>query len=195
MSLLDAVADRVVHLPPPQSRDIQTEQLQLPLADGVTLLATRYWQSGRSGDPVVLMRSPYGRGSFLHLLGRAYAARGAQAVVVSCRGTFGSGGDWMPMRDEAADGLATFRWLEQQPWFGGSAVLAGPSYLGYTQWATAVQVPESVAAIIPHVTSSRLDPSVHQAGRAGLGFAGAMELSARESGEAACFPAFRPRAG
>ena len=156
MGLLDAVADRVLHLPPPLSRDIRTEQLRIPMADGVTLLAARYWQSDRSGDPVILMRSPYGRGSFLHLLGRAYAARGAQAVVVSCRGTFGSGGEWMPMRDEAPDGLATFRWLEQQPWFAGSAVLAGPSYLGYTQWATAVQIPESIAAMIPHVTSSRL---------------------------------------
>jgi putative CocE/NonD family hydrolase len=156
MGLLDAVADRVMHLPPPLSRDIETAQVRVPLADGVTLLATRYWQAGRSGDPVILMRSPYGRGSFLQLLGRAYAARGAQALVVSCRGTFGSGGDWMPMRDEASDGLATFRWLEQQPWFGGSAVLAGPSYLGYTQWATAVQIPGSIAAIIPHVTSSRL---------------------------------------
>ncbi len=156
MSLVDALTDRVLHLPPHRTRDIKVDNLKVPMADGITLEASRYWQTGRSGAPVVLMRSPYGRRSFLHLLGRAYAARGTQAVVVSCRGTFGSGGDWMPMRDEAADGLSTYRWLSMQPWFGGSVILAGPSYLGYTQWATAAQIPGSIAAMVPHVTSSRL---------------------------------------
>ncbi len=156
MSLLDVVTDRVMHLPPARTRDIKVDHLKVPMSDGVLLEAKRFSHTGRAGAPVVLMRSPYGRGSFLHLLGRAYAARGAQAVVVSCRGTFGSGGEWMPMRDEAADGLATYRWLSEQPWFGGSVVLAGPSYLGYTQWATAVQIPDSIAAMVPHVTSSRL---------------------------------------
>lgn len=156
MSLLDVVTDRVMHLPPAGTRDIKVEGMKVPMADGVVLKARRYSHTGRSGAPVILMRSPYGRGSFLHLLGRAFAARGAQAVVVSCRGTFGSGGDWMPMRDEAADGLATYRWLAAQPWFGGSVILAGPSYLGYTQWATAVRTPGSITAMVPHVTSSRL---------------------------------------
>jgi hypothetical protein len=154
--LLDLVTERVMHLPPAQTRDIKVDDLEVAMPDGAVLEAKRYAQTGHSGQPVVLMRSPYGRGTFLHLLGRAYAARGVQAVVVSCRGTFGSGGDWMPMRDEATDGLATYRWLAEQPWFGGSVILAGPSYLGYTQWATAVQIPESIAAMVPHVTSSRL---------------------------------------
>ena len=126
------------------------------MADGVVLKADRYWATGSCGDPVVLLRSPYGRGSFVGLVARALAERGAQAVAVSCRGTFGSGGGWLPMRDEAPDGRATVEWITAQPWFGGALTLAGPSYLGYTQWAIATQMPGAVAAMVPHVTSSRL---------------------------------------
>jgi uncharacterized protein len=44
----------------------------------------------------------------------------------------------------------------KQPWFGGSIVLIGPSYLGYVQWAVADQLPPEVKAMIPHVTESAL---------------------------------------
>jgi putative CocE/NonD family hydrolase len=159
MTVLDRLFERVVRLPPAGAtalRGVRVEKLSVPMADGVLLSADRYRVPDRAGDPVVLLRGPYGRGGVNALLGRAYAARGLQAVVVSCRGTFGSGGDWFPMRDEAPDALATWKWLRAQSWFPGSAILAGPSYLGYTQWALATQVAGEVAAMVPHVTSSRL---------------------------------------
>lgn len=159
MTVLDRLFGRVVHLPPAGAaalRGVRVEKLSVPMSDGVLLRADRYFVGNRPGDPVVLLRGPYGRGGVNALLGRAYAARGLQAVVVSCRGTFGSGGRWFPMRDEAPDSLATWEWLRAQSWFPGSAVLAGPSYLGYTQWALGTQVDGQVAAMVPHVTSSRL---------------------------------------
>lgn len=159
MTAMDRLLGRLLHLPQTGGEvlgKIQVEHLTVPMADGVLLRADRYAVADRAGDPVVLLRGPYGRAGVTALLGRAYAARGLQAVVVSCRGTFGSGGEWFPMRDEAPDGLATWRWLRAQPWFPGAAVLAGPSYLGYTQWALAAQVPGEIAAMVPHVTSSRL---------------------------------------
>lgn len=155
--LTSAIFDRILHLPPALTRDVLTQKnLSVPMANGVDLKADRYWAAGRSGDPLVLMRTPYGRGGVWSMVARSMAQRGVQVLIVSCRGTFGSGGDWMPMRDEAPDGLATYRWVEQQPWFGGSVILAGPSYLGYTQWALAGQIPDSITAMVPHVTSSRL---------------------------------------
>ncbi|MET3807516.1 putative CocE/NonD family hydrolase [Nakamurella sp. UYEF19] len=160
--LLDTMFDKVVHLPPTRTRKVQVDKnIGVPMDDGAVLVADHYWpgdsrSTGSADDPVVLMRTPYGRASFMPLLARAFAARGAQVVMVSCRGTFGSAGEWMPMRDEAPDSLATYRWLEAQPWFGGQVVLAGYSYLGYTQWALATQIPDRIAAMVPHVTSSRL---------------------------------------
>ena len=156
---MDRLFGRLLHLPGSNSgalRGLQKQLLSIPMADSELLLADRYFLADRPGDPVVLLRGPYGRGGVSALLGRAYAARGLQAVVVSCRGTFGSGGQWFPMRDEAADGLSTWQWLRAQSWFPGAVVLAGPSYLGYTQWALATQVPGDIAAMVPHVTSSRL---------------------------------------
>ncbi len=60
------------------------------------------------------------------------------------------------MRNEREDGLATLDWLVQQPWFGDSIVLVGPSYLGYVQWAVADRLPPEVKAMIPQVTESAL---------------------------------------
>jgi len=71
-------------------------------------------------------------------------------------GTFGSGGVFDPLRQEREDGLATLRWVVNQPWFGGSIVLVGGSYLGYVQWAVADQLPPEVKAMIPQVTDSAL---------------------------------------
>ncbi len=157
MTALDALLARVLHLPPAIPGEVRQERdLEIPMPDGAVLRADRYWAEGRPGDPLVLTRGPYGRAGLNHLLGRAFAARGLQCLNVSCRGTFSSTGEWFPMRDEARDGLATHRWVTEQPWFPGSMILAGPSYLGYTQWATAAQEPGSIAAMVPHVTSSRL---------------------------------------
>ncbi len=159
MTAKDRLFGRIVHLPRASAaalRGVRVQELSVPMPDGAVLAADRYYVDGRPGDPVVLLRGPYGRSGVSALLGRAYAARGLQAVMVSCRVTFGSGGEWFPMRDEAPDGLATWHWLRAQTWFPGSVILAGPSYLGYTQWALATQVPGEIAAMVPQVTSSRL---------------------------------------
>jgi len=87
---------------------------------------------------------------------RPLAERGFQVVIQSARGTFGSGGVFEAMRNERADGLATLEWVKSQPWFGGSIVLSGASYLGYVQWALAGELPPEVKAMIPHNTESAL---------------------------------------
>jgi hypothetical protein len=132
------------------------------MPDGTELLADRW--APRAGDatssttlPTALYRSPYGRrGMFGVIMGRLMAERGFQVLIQSTRGTFGSGGTFDPMRQDREDGLATLDWVGKQPWFGGSIVLIGGSYLGYVQWAVADRLPPQVKAMVPQVTESAL---------------------------------------
>jgi putative CocE/NonD family hydrolase len=129
--------------------------LAAKMADGAILLADRWAPASASSwrPPVVLLRSPYGRRQ-VGLVGRLFAERGYQAVIQSCRGTFGSGGEWEPFRHEQADGEATLAWLAEQPWFGGSVYTFGPSYLGLVQWAVCGDPPPSLKAMAPGVTAA-----------------------------------------
>jgi putative CocE/NonD family hydrolase len=129
--------------------------LSAKMTDGVVLLADRWAPAteGNTSPPIVLLRSPYGRRQ-VGLVGRLFAERGYQAVLQSCRGTFGSGGDWEPFRHEQADGQATLAWLAEQPWFGGSVYTFGPSYLGLVQWAVCEDPPPWFKAMAPGVTAA-----------------------------------------
>ena len=159
MKLVSHVLQRVLKLDPPPTRDVVVERdLRIPMPDGVELLADRWApRSGGDGLPTALLRSPYGRrGVVGSLMARPLAERGYQVLIQSVRGTFGSGGVFDPMRQERDDGLATLEWVTKQPWFGGSIVLSGASYLGYVQWAVADGLPPEVKAMIPQVTESAL---------------------------------------
>jgi hypothetical protein len=126
------------------------------MPDGVVLLANRWApKAGGDGLPVALLRSPYGRGTMVATgMVRPLAERGFQVVIQSVRGTFGSGGVFEPMRNERADGRTTIEWIKQQPWFGGSIVLTGQSYLGFAQWTLGDELPPEVKAMIPNNTES-----------------------------------------
>ncbi|WP_062433534.1 CocE/NonD family hydrolase [Herbidospora daliensis] len=129
--------------------------LRVPMRDGTVLLADRWAPPNGDGRPVVLVRTPYGRRTGRQLVDPLVRG-GFQAVVQSTRGTFGSGGDFDPLRRERDDGLDTVEWVAGQPWFGESMVLYGMSYLGFTQWAVADSLPPQVKALVPGVTESAL---------------------------------------
>jgi uncharacterized protein len=150
MTLLSSILARRWKLPPAQSRSILRERdLPVPMDDGVVLLADR-WVVEDAKDrpqPTVLVRSCYGRGGAYGLFhGRMLAERGLQVVMQSVRGTFGSGGEFNPL-DERADGLATLRWLREQPWHEGPIGMTGESYLGLVQWAIAPEAGDDLAAL------------------------------------------------
>ncbi|KAL2842065.1 galactose-binding domain-like protein [Aspergillus pseudodeflectus] len=109
----------------------------------------------------ILIRCPYGRGLVFALLSaRPYAARGYQCLLVSCRGTFGSGGKFDPWRHEEEDGRAVVQWMRKQDLYTGSFATLGGSYLGFVQWALLRNPPpDMVAAVIqcaPHDFSQQL---------------------------------------
>ena len=126
------------------------------MPDGVTLRLDRYRARGEGTQPVILMRSPYGRSGVWSLAARLFAERGYQVVLQSCRGTGGSGGEFNAYRHEAQDGLATLAWLETQPWCSGKVATFGPSYLGIVQWAIATNPPQSVLAMAAPISSARV---------------------------------------
>ncbi|HSS23476.1 MAG TPA: CocE/NonD family hydrolase, partial [Mycobacterium sp.] len=83
-------------------------RVQVPMRDGVRLVADHYAPTTSSPVGTVLIRGPYGRGfPFSLVFARPYAARGYHVVLQSVRGTFGSGGVFEPMVNEVADGADT----------------------------------------------------------------------------------------
>ena len=157
MTVLSRLAGPLLRLPRAESRDISVERdLRATMTDGVVLLADRWFSTRPSADvPTLLIRTPYGR-RIMGPLGRLFAERGYQTVIQSCRGTFGSGGAWEPVRHERFDGQATLNWVEGQPWFDGRLVTWGASYLGITQWAVAADPPEFLKAMALDVTAANV---------------------------------------
>jgi putative CocE/NonD family hydrolase len=160
VSVLSRIIGVLARLPAARTRDVTVERdLEAKMPDGTVLLADRWYPSAHVSPPVILLRCPYGRRQ-VGLLGRLFAERGYQAVIQSCRGTFGSGGDWEPFRNEREDGRATLAWVAGQPWFGGSMATFGPSYLGLTQWALIDEPSPALRAIAPAVTATDFRRSV-----------------------------------
>ena len=147
----------------PKRNEITIERgLQVPMADGVILLADHYAPVVPGPRTTVLMRTPYGRGWQMAMMARPFAERGYHVLLQSCRGTFGSGGAFTPATDEAADGRDTVAWLREQNWFNGRLALAGPSYLAFAAWALALDPP-------PELTAMALYVSPHDLAAAGFG--------------------------
>jgi len=127
--------------------------LKITTPDGTELLTDVYLGNATARAPVIMIRSPYGKG-FSFAAGSAYplASQGFNVVMQCCRGTFGSSGTFDPHHDEQRDGLATLEWIKRQPWYGGSIATFGMSYLGYTQWAVAASAGPEVKAMAMQVT-------------------------------------------
>jgi putative CocE/NonD family hydrolase len=151
--LLNRALTKALRLPSPTT-SYTVSEVKVPMRDGVELVADVYQPTG---DVVgtLLTRGPYGRAfPFSNLFADLHAARGYRVVLQSVRGTFGSGGDFSPMVNEAADGADTVEWMRRQPWFTGRFATIGISYLGFTQFALLQDPPpELVTSVIvagPH---------------------------------------------
>lgn len=160
--LLAGLMSRSLKLPPRRNKIAVERRLQVPMRDGTVLVADHYAPVGSGPRPTVLMRSPYGRGPQAAMMVRPYAERGYHVLLQSTRGTFGSGGQFMPAADEAADGQDTVVWLRRQDWFSGHLVTTGPSYLAFTAWALALDPPPELTAMALHI-------SPHDLAAAGFG--------------------------
>ena len=138
---------------PPRRNQVSVERdVQVPMSDGTVLLASHYIPVSVASAATVLVRCPYGRtGPFALQCAQIFAERGYHVLLQSVRGTFGSGGEFEPMRHEITDGQDTVAWLRQQSWFEGRLATYGPSYLGFVQWALAMDPPPELVAAVVHV--------------------------------------------
>lgn len=162
--MLDAATDRLFKLPAGRHDYTVVHGVPVPMRDGVELLTDIYTPVTEPAG-TVLIRTPYGRSSLVaHLMARPYAAHGYRVVNQSCRGTYGSGGQFEPFKHEVDDGADTVAWLRTQPWFDGRFALCGASYLGYTAWAIMTDPPPELACAVIAVTAHDNHWVVHGSG-------------------------------
>jgi len=111
------------------------EKNLVPMVDGVKLVTDVYLPEGQGPWPVILARSPYGRGM---KEASDYAKDGYAVVVQDIRGTGESEGEkyifhpdgW---RSGLQDGADTVAWIKAQAWCDGKIGTWGGSALGITQ--------------------------------------------------------------
>ncbi|KAH7394975.1 X-Pro dipeptidyl-peptidase-domain-containing protein [Phaeosphaeria sp. MPI-PUGE-AT-0046c] len=126
--------------------------------------------TGSKPRGTVLVRSPYGRTLPIALSARVYAARGYNALLVSCRGTFGSGGEFDPFRTEVQDGARVVEWMREQDWYTGTFATCGGSYLGFVQWALLYDPPKDLVAAVPCISPHDFAGSLWSTGAFNLDF-------------------------
>ena len=123
--------------------------VRIPMRDGAHLSATLYLPRDlRSPAPAVFTLLPYVR-QIYHDRGLHFAAHGYPVLTVDVRGRGDSDGIFEPFANEAQDGYDVVEWLAQQPFCNGKVAMWGGSYMGFSQWATAREVPPHLATIVP----------------------------------------------
>ena len=147
--LTDRATSRVLRLPAPTTGYVVHRRLRVPMRDGIELIADHYAPMTSRPLGTILVRGPYGRAFPSSIIyAQIYATRGYHLLFQSVRGTCGSGGQFEPMVNEAADAADTVVWLREQPWFTGTFATIGLSYLGFTQWALMSDPPPELAAAV-----------------------------------------------
>jgi putative CocE/NonD family hydrolase len=125
--------------------------VKIPMRDGVELSANIFLPKAEDEFPVILVRTPYGKGNEKNGDGLFYAGRGYVVVMQDCRGKGASQGKWEPFASEGDDGRDTQKWILDQPWCNGNIGTMGGSYVGFTQWISAPNAGEHLKAMFPVV--------------------------------------------
>jgi putative CocE/NonD family hydrolase len=145
--VVDRGTTRLFRLPPRRGDYAVTSSIPVRARDGARLLTEHFAPHGQALG-TVLMRSPYQRvGVLSQILAGLFAPRGYHVVLQSCRGTFGSDGDYTPGVAEIHDGADTLAWLRGQAWYDGRLALVGGSALSYSMWAMLVDPPPELVAV------------------------------------------------
>nr|WP_245736691.1 CocE/NonD family hydrolase [Micromonospora pattaloongensis] len=148
-------------LPPPRTGRVRiTRDLTVRARDGIKL-RTDHYAPELPAAPTVLIRTPYGRGGPMRLLGTLLSTQGYHAVIQSCRGTYGSTGVFEPLLHEHADGMDTLDWLRRQRWYAGRLGTFGVSYQGFVEWALAADAGDELRAMVAVVTAAATRDSTY----------------------------------
>jgi hypothetical protein len=135
-----------------QAPRIETQlNARITMRDGVHLSANVFLPEATGRWPVLLVRTPYNKGSGLTPNYRAFVEHGFALVVQDVRGRYESEGVFRPLQQEGPDGEDTIAWIGRQQWCDGKIGMFGGSYLGIVQWQAALRHPPLLKAIFPVV--------------------------------------------
>lgn len=162
----------------------RTAIVRLPMRDCATLVTSVHFPEGAGPWPVILVRTPYGRGEegMMPIDGAKlqFVPRGYVVVSQDVRGRFGSDGEFTVWQYEGVDGADTLAWIERQPWFNGRVGVWGASYIGFTALAAATARPDLVQAIVVQVTQSDFYRAAYEHGLIRADTSGSWLLGMRE---------------
>ena len=151
------------------------KNVPVPMRDSVLLSADVFRPSPRGRYPVLLQRTPYGKGQAqiaFNILNPIRAAEAGYVVVIQdTRGRYASEGEFAPFLYESQDGFDTVEWCAAQSWSNGKVGMYGMSYVGATQWLAAIAAPPHLVAIFPAMTAADYhDGWIYQGGALSLAF-------------------------
>ncbi len=111
-----------------------SQEVMVPMRDGIKLATNVFLPEGDGPWPVVLTRTPYGKGKAASREKQEtnYTKRGYVRIVQDCRGRFDSEGEYRAFIDDMNDGYDTVEWAATQPWCNGKVGMSGGSAMGIT---------------------------------------------------------------
>ena len=142
------------------TRTITIERdLRVAVRDGVGLATDVYRPADGERHPVLVQRTPYGKGDAWVVGGLMFnpldaVERGYVVVVQDCRGRFASEGEWVPFVVEGPDGYDTVEWAARQAWSNGRVGVYGSSYNGVTTLQATVAAPPHLQACVAYMTGT-----------------------------------------
>jgi predicted acyl esterase len=127
--------------------EVRTE-VKVPMRDGVKLSANVFLPKAEGKFPVILIRSPYGKGDASNGEGLYYAGRGYAVVSQDCRGRGHrrAHGSHLSTKARRAGYICVG---PAAAWCNGKVGMLGASYLGWSQYYTAAQRPPHLRCITP----------------------------------------------
>ena len=169
-----------MNLSQPEFETRQTNNIGVPVRDGVVLMADLFQPDAEGRVPALLSFSPYPRqiqnvGAPLGFIEAGatdfFVPRGYAHVIANARGTSGSGGMWTFLDQQERDDLYDLiEWIAAQPWCDGNVGMLGVSYFAMAQLAAAVTKPPHLKAIAPLLTTDDVYEAVWHNGLLNSGF-------------------------
>ena len=156
----------------PQHTIRTDKNTEVPMRDGVALLADVHRPRAGGKYPALIAASPYPRqmqdfgapAGFIEAgVTDFWVPRGYVHVIANVRGTGGSGGTFGFFDpQERRDMFDLVEWAAAQPWCDGNVGMIGISYFAMTQLEAAVEKPPHLKAIFPvAVTADLYDAASH----------------------------------
>ncbi|HEU0115268.1 MAG TPA: CocE/NonD family hydrolase, partial [Thermomicrobiales bacterium] len=133
-------------------------EVGIPMRDGIELAADVYLpKANERPAPAIVTMTPYDKDAFRDPASEAhfYQRHGYAFVAVDCRGRGKSEGEWRAMIQDGPDGYDIIEWVARQPWCTGKVGTTGLSYLGWTQWATAAELPPHLTCMVSTSAAGR----------------------------------------